>query len=306
MIFEVITKRSNISIQRLVWLQENASKLYKVYSINKRDGSPRQIAQPTKELKAVQRWLVKRFIGKLPISSSATAYKKGANISGNARVHAQTPFTIRIDFSNFFPTFRSSGLRSFLRANRSLIDGFDDRDIEFCVSIFCRNGALTIGAPSSPALSNVMMYWFDVKMESYCRERELLYTRYADDIFISSRKPNMLGHALDAVKRTAVEFPYADLKVNEAKTAFLSRKNRRVITGLVITPDGLVSLGRDRKREIKSLIFKYTIGNIDAASVNRMRGLLAFAFDVEPAFLSTLSKKYSKDVVDRVLHHIDQ
>jgi RNA-directed DNA polymerase len=75
---------------------------YKVFEIPKRDGSPRIVAQPAREVKAIQRWLVKDLSTILPVHSAATAYQKGTSIKINADRHARSNFILKMDFKNFF------------------------------------------------------------------------------------------------------------------------------------------------------------------------------------------------------------
>ena len=160
--------------------------------------------QPTPELKAVQRWLVTSVFKRLPISECATAYKKGASICKNAEAHAGSAFTLHMDFENFFPSFSKANVARFLSDTTELTRA----DLDFCSAIVTRRGVLTIGAPSSPAVTNALMHPFDVKMENWCNRRGRVYTRYADDINISSFAADSLSGAEDYIRSTARNFRY--------------------------------------------------------------------------------------------------
>ncbi len=60
---------------------------YKVFYIPKRSGGLREVAQPAREVKAIQRWLIKRLELLLPLHAAATAYRSGASIRNNALQH---------------------------------------------------------------------------------------------------------------------------------------------------------------------------------------------------------------------------
>jgi RNA-directed DNA polymerase len=112
---------------------------------------------------------------------------------------------------------------------------------------------MTIGAPSSPLLSNILMYEFDLNVHEWCRNRGIIYTRYADDMFFSTNRANLLKEAETFVlhKVNTISCPH-NLEINHKKTRHVSKKGRRNITGLVITSSGEISVGRKRKRYIKS------------------------------------------------------
>jgi RNA-directed DNA polymerase len=139
-----------------------------------------------------------------------------------------------------------------------------------------------------------MMFDFDMLMSSWCEERDLVYMRYADDLFVSSDKPNMLSEALRRIADCALGYRFALLKINREKTAFLSRRYRRSITGIIVTPTHGLSIGRDRKLCLKSNVYEYQQGRLSLEQMARVRGMLAFVRDVEPTFYSTLTRKYGK------------
>ena len=263
MLLDRLRTQTRLSREKLERFAETASLRYKSYYIPKRNGGRRLIEHPSKEIKSIQRWLNSTLINKLPIHDCATAYREGQGIRENAARHAASNFTLRVDFKDFFPSFFESDVELFLNARVKQIFPLDSEDISFFKRIVCRNGKLTIGAPSSPQLTNAMMGEFDYKMASFCQEKSLVYTRYADDIFVSTNNPRLLDNALIKIREYASQHQFARLTINEEKTAFLSRKFRRSVTGLIITPQGGVSIGLDRKKYIKSQIYKYKNGTID-------------------------------------------
>lgn len=297
MLLEQLHSRTGVSLGTLEALAASASKRYKVYTIPKRDGSPREICHPSKTLKAVQRWLVRGLLNHLPVHDCATAYEKNRSIVDNAQRHADSIFTIRVDFSDFFGSFDIQSILQYLRNSPEIVS-FDltEVDLSFATRIFCRNGRLTIGAPSSPKITNIMMFQFDSIMSDYANRNNLVYTRYADDIFISSYKKNQIKDAELFIREQILRHQLPKLCINEKKTIHLSRSGHRSVTGLVITPDGDVSLGRSRKREIKTLIYLSLNHKLDDLQQSRLIGLIAFARDVEPSFIDAMSKKFEIDV----------
>ncbi|MCY0153936.1 hypothetical protein OEG86_18815 [Hoeflea alexandrii] len=77
MLINQIARSTQLQETELLRLAQNASRHYKLYDIPKRNGEPRRIAHPSRELKAIQRWIVKVIIQRLPIHDAATAYRKG-------------------------------------------------------------------------------------------------------------------------------------------------------------------------------------------------------------------------------------
>jgi len=302
MLIDMLAHTTKLDKERIVRIAATASVRYKVYDIPKRKGGTRRIEHPSQELKAIQRWIVKAVFDRFPVHEAATAYRKGASIRENAEKHRRTLFTNRYDFASFFPSFREAQIRRFLddKCPNFRIELNQD-DIDFICSIVCRNGRLTIGAPSSPAITNTMMFDFDSTVQAYCVENGLVYTRYADDVFVSAYEPNRLGRVEEEIRRAKRFVPHLSLRLNRRKTAFLSKRYRRRITGVVITPEHELSIGRKRKREIKALIHKWINNNLDKDYYYYMMGLIAFARDVEPTFETILRRKYGDAVIEEIL-----
>jgi hypothetical protein len=301
MLIELLSRTSNIPEAKLLSLSSTASRRYKVYTIPKRTGGERLIEHPSRELKAIQRWIVQALIARFPLHASATAYRKGTGIRVNAERHRQTKFTNRYDFSSFFPSFSQARVMQYVAMQSKAIGiELSERDLEFVGNIVCRNGKLTIGAPSSPAITNAMMFEFDRRVHEECRARGLVYTRYADDLFVSSFELGQLEGFENVIVKSKRGIPHLRLRLNHQKTAYLSKKYRRVITGVVITPQHTLSIGRERKREVKSLIHQWIKGDIDSGTFYYLKGLFAFAIDIEPEFESRLMVKYGKDRIEQL------
>jgi hypothetical protein len=218
-------------------------------------------------------------------------------------MHRLTRYTNRYDFSNFFPSFKEKHIAEFLSARCPEIGlELDKQDLDFVCKIVCRKGGLTIGAPSSPEITNAMMFDFDKALSAYCGEHRLVYTRYADDIFISSYDTGQLTGLENVIQTIKRDISYLHLRLNRRKTSYLSKKYRRSITGVIVTSDHKLSIGRARKREIKALIHQWLTVGLDFEKIYYLRGLLAFAHDIEPEFERRLQNKYSEPVIRSILH----
>lgn len=292
LLFERLQNQIGMSASHIERLAMTASQRYKVYSIPKMSGGgDRIIEQPSKTIKSLQRWIVNAYIARLPLHSAAAAYAKGTSIRKNASRHAGTNFTLRIDFANFFPSFRIGHIERFL-IEESNSAQLSHRDRSLIAAIVCRNGALTIGAPSSPALTNAMMFEFDRQLADWCKKNEIVYSRYADDLFLSCNTPGRLEAAHRYVHTIASTYPYACLTINAGKTKFLSRKYRRSVTGIILTSSGELSIGRDKKIEVKSQLYKYGKDQLEPEQILSLRGRLAFIRDADPDFYRRLENKY--------------
>jgi RNA-directed DNA polymerase len=275
-------------------LARTASYQYFAFTIPKRTGGSRRIYHPSQPLKAVQRWLLQHQIEGLPLHSCAFAYRKRVDISQHARVHVHSSYLLRIDFADFFPSIDQGDIGRYIAQNPSHFSGWSLADIGFFSAIVCRDEALAIGAPSSPALSNALCFKLDSLLSQVARESGVAYSRYADDLFFSTAERGVLKKLESKVRGiiSTIDLP-ASLRVRASKTRHSSKKRRRVVTGLVLTTQGGISLGRRKKRELRSAIHRF----VDLSFEERasLAGYLAYAKSVEPDFVGRLIMKYGAE-----------
>ncbi|MDF1615090.1 reverse transcriptase domain-containing protein, partial [Desulfurivibrio dismutans] len=155
-----------ITKTKLDYLIRSAPYRYKVYQIPKKSGSGfRTIAQPAKEVKRIQYWVIKNIFPSYSVHQAASAYMKGKNIFQNAKAHSSKPYLLKLDFKNFFPSIKGDDFLKYSQSNNTL--SLSATDLQRLVRILFRlpernnDFQLSIGAPTSPFLSNAIMFEFD-------------------------------------------------------------------------------------------------------------------------------------------------
>lgn len=284
----------------------NAPNRYKVYSIPKRNGGERIIAHPSSELKTFQHSLIDILESNFLIHKSAVAYKKGCGIKHNAALHSNNPYILKLDFTDFFNSITPDLLLMACAWNGYTLSIAEERVLTkslFWNKAKSQSGrlSLSVGAPSSPLISNIVMYLFDETFSSLCEQREIIYSRYADDLTFSTQHKNILFSLPDEVRTFLNKNYHNRITLNERKTVFTSRAHNRHITGITLTTKGTLSVGRERKRFISSLIHKYKLGLLEPEMTYYLQGLLSFAIYIEPEFRTRMSKKYSQEIILEII-----
>lgn len=278
---------------------------YKKYTIPKRNGSGvREIAHPSKELKFIQRIIQREFKKYLPVDSCAMAYRDRLSVRDNASRHQLNSYLLKMDFRNFFPSITPELFNNKLDAAGLDVSEMDRHLISnFCFLRYRKGGALSlsIGAPTSPAISNFVMTDFDQEISNICKSIGVVYTRYADDLTFSTQFKNRLADVPRIVKKTLREKGYYNIQVNDQKTVFSSKGHNRHVTGVTITNDGRLSLGRNRKRLISSMVHHYSLGKLSDVDKERLKGLIAYGGYIEPEFVERLKAKYSEEVIQNII-----
>ena len=288
------TKLGLLDLDRVL---RTAPKRYKVYQIDKRRGGKRTIAHPSKELKTLQRLLLAEKLATLPVHNDAYAYIKGKSIRDNAEQHKGRRFLLKLDFEQFFPSLKVTDWDKYICLAKCRLKLDAEDRAAFRQILFWGNGSispncLSIGAPSSPIVSNILMHKFDTKVVSALCRTHVRYTRYADDMTLSSDVLSSLIEAEKIIQLIVRRQRWPKLKLNDDKRGIYAKGVRQMVTGLVVTPDGSISIGRERKRLIHAMLFNFLRGQLDLADRKRLQGLIGFCISSEPEFVERLKQKY--------------
>jgi RNA-directed DNA polymerase len=280
----------------------NASYRYREYVVKGRSGHPRVVYHPSQQLKALQRWILRRILNRLPIHEAATAYEHERGIRKNAQLHQKSRFLLRMDFKEFFPSLGTADVETTLERAKTkgvFSPKWNVDDTTLLANLVCRFNRLVIGAPTSPKLANAICYELDEHLLGIARRFGAFYSRYADDLFFSATEPHVLGQVENAVKGavTAMKHP-AHLALNLSKTRHSSMRGRRVVTGIVLTTEGQLSIGRKTKRRLRSQVF--TFAKLTEPERLSLRGWLAYCRSVEPEFINALAVKFGAERIREV------
>jgi RNA-directed DNA polymerase len=283
---------------------------YKTYTIPKRNGERRLISQPAREVKLLQRALVEVLLKSLPVHPCATAYRTGSSIVDNARPHAGHRPIIKMDLKEFFPSIKGRDWIAYCKETGCLQD---QRDVELTTHLLFqrRNGShllqLAIGAPSSPMVSNLLMYEFDKQIVAAVSQDldatsqgKVAYTRYADDMTFSAPRTGYLTGVVKAVAKVIRGLEYPKLEINAEKTTYITTKYHRTVTGLTLTNDGRVTIGRDQKRRLHAAVHQALFIKVSSDDLTSLAGMLAYVNSVEPDFLTVLRRKYGGEAISRI------
>jgi RNA-directed DNA polymerase len=293
-----IARGLDISEGEIAKIAATAPRRYKVFAIPKRSGlGHRIIAQPSRKVKAIQRYVMSQTLRGLPVHPMATAYRIGKSIADNAAPHAQRRVILKLDFRDFFHSITPPDLDSIVKISGLAALSGNERGLLTSI-LFWRHPlenrlCLSIGAPSSPFISNAVMEPLDRAFDGAVRDCWVTYTRYADDITLSADTIENLLKAERRIRHIVAGSERPKLTFNDDKRGVFTTAGRRIVTGLVLTPDGKISLGRERKRSISAALHHIATGrNVARDHREQTRGWLAHAKSVEPSFLEAMARKY--------------
>lgn len=224
---------------------------YRTYVIPKRNGGQRTIDEPLPSLKSVQRWVLDEILSRVEISEHAHAFAPNCSIVKNAGAHLGSKKILSLDLENFFGTIDFPRVHSlFTRL------GYNSVVATTLSHLVTFRGVLPQGAPTSPAISNIVALKMDRRFFGYAKKLKLEYTRYADDITFSGEFAS--GTVISFVRKVIEEEGF---KLNESKTRAMGRHQAQEVTG-IITNDKL-QVPRHLRRKLRQIAYHITRYGLD-------------------------------------------
>lgn len=212
--------------------------LYTYFEIPKKHGGIRQIYAPMNEWRNIQRKLSYVLSLKYHPRECVYGFVNQKNIVGNASCHTKKAEILNIDLKDFFTQFHFGRVVGMLKSKPYLLG--DEAAITIA-QIACLNGVLPQGSPTSPVLTNMICASLDTKLLRYAKKHKLVYTRYADDITLSSYTHNISeiivfrnGNAFALDESLGKIFSENSFIVNEDKITLRTRDGRQEVTGVIV------------------------------------------------------------------------
>jgi len=301
---EKISIDINVQISLIDEAINNAHKQIKKFHISKRKGGYRVICQPSAKLKTLQYWVIKNICNYLPVDKSAYAYIDGVSILHNALFHASNKYFLKVDLKDFFP---SISFDDFIKIVRDWYENNQpvwelDKNSESILKKVCfdEKGFLPIGYPSSPSISNAVMYPVDLVIKKEIEEGKygkMLYTRYADDLIFSTDKKGVCRIFLRELSRIIKDIKSPKIEINRYKTNICSSTaGSAIVTGLRIANDGHITIHKKQKDHIRLLLSLYKKGILKRDDYSSLLGYLAYVRYVDSAFYSKIQHKFFKEI----------
>lgn len=246
---------SHSEYQYILWYRE---RMYKLESIPKRSGGFRILFCPDKRLKYLQRRINLLLLKIFSVRNPVHGFVQNRSVVTNARAHIGRPYVLNIDIEKFFPSIELN------RVVGVLVAVGVDRDVASAIAeLCCYREALPQGAPTSPILSNMACYNLDKSFMAFSRHRQLRYTRYADDITLSSNSglEAMLAAPRGPGRLTSEELNQeivnllarSGFRLNQRKIRSFGPKSRTVITGIIV--GDRLGVSRELVSRIRSYLF---------------------------------------------------
>lgn len=281
---------------------------YRYTWMPRRSGPPRLIEVPKPRLKAIQRRLLHEILDRIPAHPAAHGFVGGRSAVTNAAAHTGRPVVVCLDLRNFFAAVRAGRVYGIFRA-AGYPEGVAHALTGLCTTVTpgpvralaadplrraLATPHLPQGAPTSPALANLVAFGLDRRLAGLADACGATYTRYADDLAFSGA----LHAAAPRLVRTARTIATAEgFSLHDAKTRFMTQAGRQRVTGVVVNER--TNVAREEYDRLRALLHEAHLSGPEAANragVEDFRahvaGRIGWVASVNPARGSRLKAAY--------------
>lgn len=239
---------------------------YQRFEIAKKTGGTRLISAPMPRMKRAQYWVLENILARIELPDTAHGFVPSRSIVTNARPHIGAKVVINLDLKDFFPTityprikglFVSLGYSEQVATILALLCSEPETDHVRLdgKDYFVGHGQrfLPQGAPTSPAISNILCRRMDRRLAGMAAKLGFTYTRYADDLTYSS-SGDVDGDLPKLLWRTRQIVTAEGFIVHPAKTRIMHNGRRQEVTGIVVNRKP--SVQRKTLKRFRALLFQ--------------------------------------------------
>jgi RNA-directed DNA polymerase len=273
----------------------------------------KRTVSPSKKLRDYQKFLSFFIFDLMKINKDVVfSYRKNVSTYDAIFPHINSKYIFTIDIEKFFLNIKIEKLKKLLIVNKDnyLIDSKDiDTYIETIRNLVTYEGILPIGAPTSPQISNAYLFELDNELQKYCETRNIIYTRYSDDFIFSSNELELFSDFEDILKNKFKELEFDEFNLKKKKIQ--KQGSKVIVLGLIITPQGDITVDKKIKEDIEILIYFYLnkkekfkdfFSKKYSSSIDKVSGILSHIQSIDTKFISKLKRKYGSYIVNSLIH----
>lgn len=230
---------------------------YVEFQIEKSTGGTRTISAPRPALKKIQRRILDEILARIAPHEASHGFVPARSTVTNARPHVGARLVVKTDLRDFFPTIhyrRVVGLFCYYGYSpevAGVLAGLTTHRAKLADGTTLWPGVLPQGAPTSPALANILCKRLDSRLSGLAKRAGAVYTRYADDLTFSfqAEPAGGVGAFLWWVDQICQQEGFTE---NAPKRRVLRGKNQQRVTGVVVNAG--LSIPREARRQFRATL----------------------------------------------------
>lgn len=281
----------------------------------------RVVAAPKPRLKQIQRRLLRHLLDPIPVHPAAHGCVRSRSVRTALEPHAGAEIVLRMDVEAFFPSIAAGRVWGVLRGAglpeqvAHTVTGLATTVIPLPVwravpvrgdsDAFWRLGRrlaaphLPQGAPTSPAIANLVAFSLDRRLHGLAEHFGAHYTRYVDDLTFSGG-PSLRKARSRFVALVADVVRDEGFRHNDRKTVLLGASGRQRVLGAVVNDHP--ALPRPERDALRAMLHNCAVHGWRSQARGRERfpehvlGRIGWASGLDPVFGTRLRASY--DAID--------
>ena len=240
-----------LSPQELTSLSNRANGMFYITKvITKPDGSTRETYDVKPELKRIHERIKTKFFKAVDYPPFLHGSLKGKDYITNTKEHTNKKVIISEDVSNFFPSLSKKVIHEVWVG----VFGFSNEVSSILSDLVTHNGFLVQGAKPSSFLSNLVLWNREAELVLYFKNKGYTYTRYVDDITVSSEKNLTKTEMSEIIRKVYLLLRTVGVKPNRKKHQVMPNGKRQNVHRINVN-SGSPSLPKPERAKIKSAVF---------------------------------------------------
>ena len=228
---------------------------------------------------------------------AAFGYRSGRNIRENAQVHTGNSRLLSLDIADFFPSITTERIEKLFQEIGL------NKNIACILSKFVSiDGALTLGFPTSPVISNAITLPIDHDLTKIASRYNACYSRYADDITFSG------NGELPSLQQIETCLLNHGFQIASSKTRQSKKGQSHYVTGLSVSDPVQPHVPRSQKRKLRQQLYYMGKFGIDdhfqriginnpetiQSAINSIDGMIKFVSHHEPRMAPILKSQWNE------------
>lgn len=291
-------------------MQKNISKMY----FKNKEGKQKEFYSPKPELKKYHNFLNTFIVKFMKVNDNVLfSYREGTSIYKAVLPHKDSNYYLTTDIKSFFNSINKENIKN------TILDNLDNypiysndikKNLDSILNLLTIENKLPIGFATSPLLSNAILNKFDNNIEKFCKRNNIIFTRFSDDLIFSSNQNIDKSLIFKEIKNEFLKLN-DKLELKDEKTKLFTKAKKIKILGLIILPNGQITVDKKYKKEIE-ISLHYYLTNKDKlndyldtktnSKIIRVYGLLNYINGIDKNYIQKLRKRYGNYIIDSFMH----
>jgi len=220
------------------------------FARNKVELKIREIDRPCEPLLEVQKRIYRTLLRDIEMPEYLCGGVKGRSVLDNVAHHRSASLIVTLDIKSWFPSITPHHVYFVWRA----VLKCSHKVAKLLTTLTTFNGHLPQGAPTSTALSNLVLYSIDAPIRKAAAAYDVNYSSWVDDLPLSGPQARKLIPIVVATLKRA------GFRISRSKLKVMGSNKQRVVNGVIAGQQP--SISKQNRDRIRAALHRLRVGEI--------------------------------------------